>query len=120
MAFSGDPHPPHPMCHYQEPEQPLPTGEERRTEAHFGFEAFEGLIDSRLKKLWKNRMPLKLKVFLWLALRNRLRTGEALKKRGWKGDSRCILCGVEETVDHIFFGCAISSCIWSCFKEALG
>jgi len=73
-----------------------------------------------LKKLWKNKMPMKLKVFLWLGLQNKLQTGEALKKKDWKGDSRCMLCGVVETVEHILFGCVISSCVWSCFKEALG
>ena len=73
-----------------------------------------------LKKLWKNKMPMKLKVFLWLGLQNKLQTGEALKNKNRKGDSRCMLCGVAETVEHILFGCVISSCVWSCFKEALG
>lgn len=70
----------------------------------------------QLKKLWKNKMPMKLKVFIWLAFQDKLQTGMALKKRKWKGYSRCILCGVKENVDHIFFGCAIYSCVWSCFK----
>lgn len=65
-------------------------------------------------------MPMKLKIFLWLAFQTRLEIGEALKKKNWKGDIRCLLCGVVENLDHILFGCIISSCVWGCFKEVLG
>ena len=41
-------------------------------------------------------------------------------KKNWKGDGRCILSRVVESVDHIFFECVISSFIWRSCMEALG
>lgn len=38
----------------------------------------------------------------------------------WKGDSRCVVCGKLENVDHIFFDCLIAKFVWSCFKEING
>jgi hypothetical protein len=64
-------------------------------------------------------MPIKLKVFVWLASHNRLPTSVALSRKGWKGEAKCPLCGVPETVDYILFYCIIAKFVWSCFKEAL-
>ena len=41
-------------------------------------------------------------------------------KKNWKGDGRCILSRVVESVDHIFFECVISSFFWCSCIEALG
>ena len=90
------------------------------TKSMYRLLSFEGVINKWLQKLWNNRTPTKLKVFLWLLFQNRLQSGEALKKKHWKGDSRCILCRVVESVDHIFFECVISSFVWCSCMEALG
>lgn len=71
-------------------------------------------------KLWKIRLPTKIKVFMWMAIQKRLQTGTNLKKKKWKGSKNCCLCGVEETEDHIFSNCHVTKIIWFCFKEALG
>lgn len=34
--------------------------------------------------MWKFNIPVKLKVFTWLALRNSIPTKDILIKRGWK------------------------------------
>ena len=73
------------------------------TKSMYRFITFGGVIDRRFRKIWKNRMPLKLRVFVWQALHNRLQTGVVLKKMKWKGDDKCPLCNKPETVDHIFF-----------------
>lgn len=73
-----------------------------------------------MKKVWKSRLPQKLKVFAWLVAQGKLQTGENLKKRKWKGDEKCCLCRQLETMDHIFFNCHIARSVWFCFKEALG
>jgi len=65
-------------------------------------------------------MPLKLKIFLWLAFQDRLQSGATLKKRHWRGDERCIVCLVKEDANHILFGCVVAKFVWGCFKEALG
>ncbi len=51
-----------------------------------------GLRDSAFDKIWSTRAPLKVRVFLWLVLRGRVRTRDNLRKRGWNGDETCILC----------------------------
>jgi len=63
---------------------------------------------------------MKLKVFVWQAMHNRLPTGVVLKGRNWKGDINCPLCGSPETIDHILFQCIIARFVWACIKEALG
>lgn len=69
-------------------------------------------------------MPLKLKVFLWLAFSEKLQMGFTLKKKERKGKENRIFCGVpkQSTVNHVFFQCFLSlhSFNWCCFKETLG
>jgi hypothetical protein len=50
---------------------------------------------------------------LWLAVRNRLTTGDRLLVWGYKGDTQCGFCrhGLESR-DHLFFRCSFSSRIW--------
>jgi len=63
--------------------------------------------------LWKTKLPLKIKVFLWQLSHNKLQSAVALKKRGWKGDPYCCLCGRLETTKHIFFSCSLARFVWS-------
>ena len=77
-------------------------------------------MDRRCKKLWKNKLPLKLKVFVWQALHNRLPTGVDLKRKKWRGDANCPLCGVPETVDHVLFQCVLAGFVWGCLREVFG
>ena len=44
----------------------------------------------------------------------------ALKRRGWKGSARCLLCGRQETVSHIFFSCSLARFVWACLSEVFG
>ena len=90
------------------------------TKSMYRLLSFSGLNNRTVKKLWKNRMPLKLKIFLWLAFQDRLQSGATLKKRHWRGDERCIVCLVKEDANHILFGCVVAKFVWGCFKEALG
>jgi hypothetical protein len=43
--------------------------------------------------LWKTRISQKIKVFLWLVLKNRILSKENLNIRDWKGNTECIFCG---------------------------
>lgn len=52
----------------------------------YRFFAFRCVLNKRLIKLWKSKLPMKLKVFMWLALQGRIQTGVALKAKKWKGD----------------------------------
>nr|CAD1821369.1 unnamed protein product [Ananas comosus var. bracteatus] len=65
-----------------------------------------GTRDACDSKIWRIRIPLKVKVFYWLVLRKRHLTADSLLKRGWIGNTSCVLCGMEEeTMDHLFARC---------------
>lgn len=81
---------------------------------------FGGVKHRRMLKIWKSRIPSKLKVFLWLACQDKLKKGVALKKKKWKGEEKCLLCKVDETTDHILFQCKMASYVWTCIKEVAG
>jgi hypothetical protein len=57
---------------------------------------------------------------MWLVFQGRynLQAGVLLGGMKWKGDTRCVLCGVPETVDHIFFFCLVARLVWGGMKEA--
>ncbi|KAG8086542.1 hypothetical protein GUJ93_ZPchr0010g7976 [Zizania palustris] len=63
--------------------------------------------------IWDLKVPLKVKVFLWLASRNKILTKDNLLKKGWKGGSKqCFFCGSDETVQHLFLECVVAKFIW--------
>lgn len=69
------------------------------------------------KWIWKSKSTMKIKVFGWLLLSDRLNTRNMLKQRHYNigYDHGCILCGsqIEETVEHLFFECQFSLLCWS-------
>jgi len=67
--------------------------------------------------VWKGKIPLKIKFFLWQIFNNKLQVAQSLIKRGWKETANCCLCGLAESVDHIFFQCHIAKFIWSVIAE---
>ena len=65
------------------------------------------------KFMWKVKVPAKIKFFLWLLNKKSILTRDNLLKRGSKGDKHCVLCGKEESIDHLFFSCSVARLIWS-------
>ena len=52
------------------------------------MESYHFINNGRLKCpyrkiIWKAAIPEKIKVFLWLALRNKIHTAEVITKKGW-------------------------------------
>jgi hypothetical protein len=43
-------------------------------------------------KIWKWKLQLKIKIFIWLEASNRILTWAVLKKKGWEGPDICSLC----------------------------
>ena len=70
--------------------------------------------------LWKTKLPLKIKVFLWQLSHNKLQKAVALKRRGWKGDLHCCLCNRPETTNHIFCSCFLARLVWIGLGQAFG
>lgn len=64
---------------------------------------FGGVSCRKMNRLWKNKMPLKVKIFMWLCYHNRVQTLDQIKKRGWKGNTKCMLCGLEENIAMFCF-----------------
>ena len=67
------------------------------------------------KFMWKAKLPQKIKIFLWLVLRNSILTKDNLVRRGWKGSVNCHFCGDVETINHLFISCSVARLIWSIF-----
>jgi hypothetical protein len=44
----------------------------------YRFLSHRGVVNRRMRHLWKSRLPMKIKVFLWLAFQDRIQSGVAL------------------------------------------
>lgn len=63
--------------------------------------------------LWKSKIPLKIKIFVWLLRQDKILTKCSFQSRGWQGNIDCVFCGSSETVDHLFVTCSFISSLWS-------
>jgi len=74
------------------------------------------LIDTqtpfRHRKIWKIKIPLKIKIFLWFLQRGVVLTKDNLAKKNWKGSQKCICCNGNETIQHLFLDCPLTKMIW--------
>lgn len=72
------------------------------------------------KRIWKGKIPEKIKIFLWLIANDAILTRENMKKRNWQGDPSCVFCECFETVNHLFFQCPVSKVIWMVVAKCFG
>ncbi|KAL6221385.1 hypothetical protein ACLB2K_009136 [Fragaria x ananassa] len=66
--------------------------------------------------IWKlsHNVPLKVKIFLWTLIHDRLLTNKTRVRRGLAIDALCPRCDFPlESLDHLFKDCTISMRIWS-------
>jgi hypothetical protein len=83
----------------------------------------QGGVRCEMEKLiWKSFAPLKCKIFIWLAIRNRLWTSDRRVRHGLQVDSEaCFTCLQEEdTVDHILSKCPYARLVWFRCMRRLG
>ncbi|KAE8815280.1 retrotransposon unclassified [Hordeum vulgare] len=73
-----------------------------------------------LSPLWKAPLPLKIKIFVWQLLRDRLPSGTEVLKRHGPSNGICPLCHVPETGSHILFSCVAAQALWGFVRESLG
>ncbi|XP_020097175.1 uncharacterized protein LOC109716257 [Ananas comosus] len=65
-----------------------------------------GLHAPTNQHIWKLKIPVKIKIFIWLLLRKRLSTADRLLIRGMHVDPNCAFCAVlTESCDHLFNDC---------------
>lgn len=73
-----------------------------------------------LKWIWKSSCTMKVKVFGWLLLIDRLNTRDMLDRKFYApqgSDLTCVLCsfGERETLEHLFFSCPFCTDRWEQF-----
>jgi hypothetical protein len=65
------------------------------------------------KLIWKAWAPPRVKLFLWLANKDRCWTAERLRRRRLPHNQRCALCDHElETMHHLLISCPFSKQVW--------
>jgi hypothetical protein len=78
---------------------------------------YQAFIDTNIvpnnSYLWTIRIPLKIKVFIWLLYREAILTKDNLVKRNWHGMLCVTFVIVFETIQHLFFDCVLGKFIWS-------
>jgi hypothetical protein len=72
------------------------------------------------QRIWRDECPIKLKLFAWLLLENKLLFWDILQGRGWVGPNRCPLCKCNnESSQHVFIHCPFTREIWSHLASVL-
>jgi hypothetical protein len=54
------------------------------------------------KYIWKMKVPLKIKIFMWFFHRKVILTKDNLLERNWNGNTSCCLCDKNETIQYFF------------------
>lgn len=65
------------------------------------------------KRIWKGKIPPKIKLFMWLLTIDAILTKDNLINRKWNGDPSCMFCDSNRDSSHSFFQCPIARVIWS-------
>ena len=67
--------------------------------------------------IWKSCCTMKIKMFAWMLIMDRLNTQDMLERRHWKvsESNLCILCHarIKEDRYHLFFTCLFSHRVWN-------
>ncbi|WVZ54184.1 hypothetical protein U9M48_005022 [Paspalum notatum var. saurae] len=73
------------------------------------------LINSGIKvsqDIWKTKIPLKTKIFMWYVKRGVLLTKDNLARRNWNGHLGCCFCNANESIQHLLFDCRLAKFLW--------
>jgi hypothetical protein len=85
---------------------------------------YQVLLDSDIilhnSYIWKIKIPLKIKVFLWLLYREAILTKDNLVNKNWRGNEKCCFCFHYETIQHLFFDCDLAKFIWRVIQITIG
>jgi hypothetical protein len=66
-----------------------------------------------IDKLWKLKIPLRIKVFGWYLHKGVVLVKDNLAKRNWYGSKKCVFYHQDETIKHLFFQYRFARSIWS-------
>jgi hypothetical protein len=77
----------------------------------------QGATIAHFKDVWEAKLPLKVKIFTWQLVINRLPTRSLIAARHGPSTGRCALCVAIEDVNHIFFTCSLAKFMWSVVRQ---
>jgi hypothetical protein len=60
-------------------------------------------------KLWKLKLPLRVKVFGWYLQKGVIFIKDNLARQNWHGSKKCVFCHHDESIKHLFFQCQFAS-----------
>lgn len=70
--------------------------------------------------IWRLRIPLKVKIFLWFLRRGVILKKDNLAKRNWRGNQNCCFCSKLQNIQLFFFDCAMAKALWRAIHMVLG
>lgn len=82
---------------------------------YYNFCFWDVQVDPEFKLIWKSKCTMKIKVFPWLLMADRLNPRDMLRGRHYNigTDLKCLLCGAaREIAERLFFDCQFSACCW--------
>ena len=66
------------------------------------------------RRIWRSRIPLKIRVFLWLLLRRRLMMRSLRQRMVPNSSAECAMCGAMlEDCNHLFIRCLVTQAAWT-------
>jgi hypothetical protein len=82
-------------------------------DAYAALDCNQGSGDEHGRRIWKTRVPNKVKVFAWLYFKDRLSTRANLHSKNVVENELCQRCSAPmEDRDHVFFVCTASADFW--------
>jgi hypothetical protein len=79
----------------------------------------DGIIPRKCP-IWKIKVPLMIKIFLWYMKNGVTLTKDNLAKRNWKGNLNCCSCSSHETIEHLFIDFHFAQFIWNIIYITFG
>lgn len=89
------------------------TGKAPTTKDYYSLFSDHGHRWSPARWVWKNSIPHRRRVFLWLAFRGRLNTRDNTIKKTWTDHNGCDRCPATESVAHLALHCQNAQHIWT-------
>jgi len=80
-------------------------------------------LDTSLDLVWHKQVPLKVSIFVWRLLCDRLPTKANFAIRGVLSveDVLCVTeCGQVETAEHLFLSCTVLAALWQHVRDWIG
>jgi hypothetical protein len=69
--------------------------------------------------IWKLKLPLKIKVFMWYLYKGVILTKDNLARRQWQGDRKCCFYSSNESIQHLLFDCHYVKFMWKIVHVSL-